>query len=114
MDAEPTKAPTIRALRIEFDKVIVRPNVVQWEQKSPLANRVATGLIIPCFHECGSKRVNGRGPTISLGLKVAERNIHIAEAGIQDAAPIVGLAARAAAGFGSPLTFDAAGGVGQG
>src|SRR4029079_18013125 len=55
-----------------------------------------------------------KAATFSLRLQVAERDVGVGETGVEDAAPIAGAAARSAAGFGSALAFDAAGGVGQG
>src|SRR6185436_445267 len=53
-------------------------------------------------------------PTVLLSLKVAEGDFGIAETGVEDAAPVATMAAGATAVFGRPLTFDAAGGIGQG
>ena len=49
-----------------------------------------------------------------LGFQVAERDVGVAVAGVEDTAPVAAAAAGAAAGFGRTLAFDAAGGVGQG
>ncbi len=49
-----------------------------------------------------------------MGLKVAEGDIGVAVTRVKDSAPVAAGAAGAAAGFGRPLAFDAAGGVGKG
>src|SRR5437764_515232 len=57
---------------------------------------------------------DGRRNSKTLRFEVAERDVDVRKTGVEDPAPIASTAAGAAAGFGGPLAFDAACGVGQG